>query len=472
MAIQKKTAHDARKVTNYMGADATVYDEIDVNITSKFVGYDKKENQSKISVLTKEIHEDDNVTGVLSDDLVAEESGSIIVDETVFYATMGGQEGDSGYIYSLEKDADGTAKSIFKVEDTIKLKGGRIAHVGTVEKGIFKKGEEVCLKYDEKARVATACNHSATHLLQAALRKVLGDQVNQAGSLVNPHRLRFDFTNLEPMTDAQIREVEDIVNAKIAEGIDVVTQELPIDEARKSGARALFGEKYGEIVRVVSMSEFSVEFCGGTHVNNTAQIRSFKILSEAGVAAGVRRIEALTADNVTAYYRNLENEFAEAAKAAKSEPANLAKKITELNDEIKALKSENESLKDKIANASAGDVMKNVREIKGVKVLAAEIDNLDMNQLRNLGDSLKEKLGEGLVFIASTKDGKVSIVAMATDAAVKAGVSAGNVIKAVAGLVGGKGGGRPNMAQAGGTNADGIKECLEAVYVEAEKQIK
>ena len=274
------------------------------------------------------------------------------------------------------------------------------------------------------------------------------------------------------MTDAQIREVEDIVNAKIAEGIDVVTQELPIDEARKSGARALFGEKYGDIVRVVSMTEFSVEFCGGTHVNNTAQIRSFKILSEAGVAAGVRRIEALTADNVTAYYRNLENEFAEAAKAAKSEPANLAKKITELNDEIKALKSENESLKDKIANASAGDVMKNVREIKGVKVLAAEIDNLDMNQLRNLGDSLKEKLGEGLVFIASTKDGKVSIVAMATDAAVKAGVSAGNVIKAVAGLVGGKGGGRPNMAQAGGTNADGIKECLEAVYVEAEKQIK
>ena len=472
MAIQKKTAHDARKVTNYMGADATVYDEIDVNITSKFIGYDKKENQSKISVLTKEIHEDDNVTGVLSDDLVAEESGSIIVDETVFYATMGGQEGDSGYIYSLEKDADGTAKSIFKVEDTIKLKGGRIAHVGTVEKGIFKKGEEVCLQYDEKARVATACNHSATHLLQAALRNVLGDQVNQAGSLVNPHRLRFDFTNLEPMTDAQIREVEDIVNAKIAEGIDVITQELPIDEARKSGARALFGEKYGDIVRVVSMTDFSVEFCGGTHVNNTAQIRSFKILSEAGVAAGVRRIEALTADNVTAYYRNLENEFAEAAKAAKSEPANLAKKITELNDEIKALKSENESLKDKIANASAGDVMKNVREIKGVKVLAAEIDNLDMNQLRNLGDSLKEKLGEGLVFIASTKDGKVSIVAMATDAAVKAGVSAGNVIKAVAGLVGGKGGGRPNMAQAGGTNADGIKECLEAVYAEAEKQIK
>ncbi len=448
MEVQKTTARSARAVTNYMGADATVYDQIDVNITSEFVGYDCLVKDSKISAMTNE-------TAVVTE-LVAGENGTIIVQETPFYATMGGQEGDTGTIVS------GDAK--FVVADTTKLKGGKIAHQGMVVSGIFQTGQTVILQVDGGARAATCKNHSATHLLQEALRQVLGTHVEQAGSLVNPNHLRFDFTHFSAMTKEEIEETEAIVNAKIAERIPVVTQVLAIEEAKKTGAKALFGEKYGDTVRVVCMGEFSKEFCGGTHVDNTGTITAFKILSESGVAAGVRRIEAITADGVFEYYHRVEEELNAAAKAAKAEPTALVKKVEALLEEIKELHSENEKLKAKLANNSLGDVMSQVKEFNGMKVLAVKVPEVDMNGLRNLGDQLKEKLGEGVIFLASAKEGKVNLVAMATEEAMKLGAHAGNLIKEAAALVGGGGGGRPNMAQAGGKNPAGIDAAIAKVY--------
>ena len=274
------------------------------------------------------------------------------------------------------------------------------------------------------------------------------------------------------MTAEEIKKVEDIVNEKIAEAIPVVTDVMTVDEAKKTGAMALFGEKYGETVRVVSMGDFSKEFCGGTHVKNTADIAAFKILSESGVAAGVRRIEALTGDNVLNYYANIENELNEAAKIVKSTPANLVERLEHLMAEIKALSSENESLKSKAAKDALGDVMDQVTEVNGVKLLATSVDGVDMNGLRELGDQLKEKLGEGVVILASSNEGKVNLIAMATDEAQKAGAHAGNLIKAIASKVGGGGGGRPNMAQAGGKNPAGIPDALAEAKTALEGMIK
>ena len=262
------------------------------------------------------------------------------------------------------------------------------------------------------------------------------------------------------MTAEEIAKVEQIVNEKIAEGLAVVTEEMSIEDAKNKGAMALFGEKYGASVRVVSMGDFSMELCGGTHVKNTADISFFKILSESGVSAGVRRIEALTGANVMAYYKAMEENFAKAVTAAKATPATLLDKIAHMQAEIKALSSENESLKSKAAKDALGDVMNQVVDVKGMKLLATSVDGVDMNGLRDLGDQLKEKLGEGVVVILSNQDGKVNMIAMATDGAVKNGAHAGNLIKGIAALVGGGGGGRPNMAQAGGKNPAGIAAAI------------
>ena len=445
MNAQKEKARNARKVTNYMGADVTVYESIDPSITTEFVGYDRLEADSKITVLTTETE----LTQALADGDV----GTIIVEQTPFYASMGGQEADTGIIY--------TDSAEFKVLDTIKLLGGKVGHVGKVTKGMFKVGDTVTLKVDADVRSATAKNHSATHLLQKALREILGTHVEQAGSLVNKDHLRFDFTHFQAMTDEEIKAVENIVNEKIAETIPVVTDIMTIEEARKTGAMALFGEKYGEKVRVVSMGDFSKEFCGGTHVSNTSVISQFKIISESGVAAGVRRIDALTGKAVTEYYNKLEKELEDAAKAAKAEPQKLTLKIQSLYDEIKSLKSENESLKKKLANNSLGGVMNQVKEVKGIKLLASKIADMDMNGLRDLGDSLKDKIGSGVIVLAAENDGKVNLVVMATDDVISKGAHAGNLVKAIAPVVGGGGGGRPNMAQAGGKNPAGIDDALK-----------
>ncbi len=446
MEEQRNKARKARKVTNYMGADVTVYESLNPAITSQFVGYDKLENESSILALTTE----DEVVDALTEGQV----GTIITGETVFYATMGGQQGDKGVIVS--KDGE------FLVEDTVKLMGGKVGHIGKMVSGMLKLSDTVTLKVDADLRKKTCRNHSATHLLQKALRDVLGTHVEQAGSYQDSERTRFDFSHFQAMTAEEIEAVEKAVNEKIAEAIPVQTDVMSIEEAKKTGAMALFGEKYDEKVRVVSMGDYSKEFCGGTHVANTSEITTFKILSESGVAAGVRRIEALTGDNVLNYYKKLEQDLAEAAKAAKTTPANLTDRIMHMQAEIKELNSELESLKSKAAKDALGDVMDRLVEVKGVKLLAAQVDGVDMNGLRDLGDQLKAKIGEGVVVLASGVDGKVNLIAMATDGAMEKGAHAGNLIKGIAALVGGGGGGRPNMAQAGGKKPEGIPEAIAA----------
>ena len=452
MEEQRTKARNARKVTNYMGADATVYETIDSDITTEFVGYDTLTYTSEISALAA-VGEDEEM--VLTEALTEGDKGSIIVPITPFYATMGGQQGDQGVI----KSANGE----FVVQDTIKVVGNRYAHVGYMREGMLRQNEKVELIVDESLRNKTCRNHSATHLLQKALREVLGTHVEQAGSYQDSDRTRFDFSHFEAMTAEEIRKVEDIVNAKIAEAIPVKTDIMTVDEAKKTGAMALFGEKYGEKVRVVSMGDFSKEFCGGTHVKNTSDIAAFKILSESGVAAGIRRIEALTGDNVLAYYAQLEEQLNEAAKVVKATPANLIERLEHLMADMKALQSENESLKSKAAKDALGDVMDQIVEVKGVKLLATSVDGVDMNGLRELGDQLKDKIGSGVVVIASSNEGKVNLIAMATDDVIKKGAHAGNLIKAIAAKVGGGGGGRPNMAQAGGKNPAGIPDAVASV---------
>lgn len=454
MNIQRETARNARGTTNYMGADVTVYQQIDPSITSTFVGYDYLEYDSKIMVLT---------TDELVEELIAGQNGTIIVEETPFYATSGGQAADTGIIKTMDAD--------FKVEDTIKLLGGKIGHVGTVTKGIFKVNDKVSLLVDEEKRNSTRKNHSATHLLQKALKTVLGSHVEQAGSYVSSERLRFDFTHYSAMTVEEITQIEEIVNREIIANLPVNTELMNIEEAKKSGAMALFGEKYGETVRVVSMGGFSKELCGGTHVSNTGVITAFKILSETGVAAGVRRIEALTANGVFDYYKEIEQELQEAAKTAKAEPSGLAKKIEVLQEEIKTLQSQNEKLKNKLAKEALGDVMDQVVTVKGIKLLATKVPDVDMNGLRNLGDQLKDKLGEGVVLLASSIGDKVSLLAMVSDSAMAKGAHAGNLIKEVAAFVGGGGGGRPNMAQAGGKNPEGMDTAIDKVREVLENQL-
>ena len=457
MKVQQETARSARATTNYMGADATVYDLIDPSVTSEFVGYfDHLEETSEISVIAGEKE--------LKDSLAEGERGTIIVDRTPFYGTMGGQTGDVGTITSK----NGT----FRVEDTIHLRGGRIGHIGTMVSGMLEKGETVTLSVDREARMATARNHSATHLLQKALKTVIGSHVEQKGSFVSPTRLRFDFAHFQAMTPEEIRKVEDLVNDEIRAALPVKTELMPIAEARATGAMALFDEKYGDVVRVVSMGDFSKELCGGTHVSNTSEIQFFKILSDSGISSGVRRIEALTGNNLIRHYEEQEKMLFEAAHVLKTEPSEVSARISHLLSEIKDLQSENEKLKNKLANESLGDVTDRVQEVGGVKLLAAAIPDVDGGELRSLGDQLKEEIGEGVVLLASAKGGKVSLVAMVTDAAQKKGAHAGNLVRAAAKIVGGGGGGRPNMAQAGGKNPDAIPELIEKVPELLAEQLK
>ena len=445
MQRQREMARNARKTTNYMGADATVYEELPALEATEFTGYENTTGKSEIIAMTTE----EEVVQTLAEGDI----GTIITKETPFYATKGGQEADRGIIY--------TADAEFEVKDVIALANGVTGHVGVVTKGQFLVGEEADLAIDEGLRGQTAKNHSATHLLQAALRQVLGNHVEQKGSFVNGERLRFDFSHFEAMTAEEISEVERIVNEKIAESIPVVTEIMSLEEARKTGAMALFGEKYGEEVRLVRMGTFSSELCGGTHVNNTAVIGVFKIVSEGSVASGVRRVEAITGRAVLEHLNELERSLNEAAAKAKVSPEGLSRKIDDLMGQIKEMKSELESVKAKAAQDAVGEV--EAEEINGVKLVTKRLSGVDTEGLRNLSDQLKAQIGEGVVVLACENDGKVLLTAAATDGAVKAGVHCGNIIKAIAPIVGGGGGGKPAMAQAGGKDASKIDECLAKV---------
>ena len=445
MEEQKQLARDNMSFSQKLSdKDSKVYDEIDASIVSEFIGYDTLSADDKILAI---------VSGSeLKNEIAGGDEAVIITGKTPFYATMGGQLGDIGTIR--------TKNGSFNVTEAVKLPSDRIGHVGKVTEGTIACGDECSLSVCSDNRAKTCRNHSATHLLQSALQEVLSDNVHQAGSSQDSLRTRFDFSYGQAMSKEEIEKVEKLVNEKIQEGLVVSTEVLSIEDAKKTGAKALFGEKYGDTVRVVSMGEFSKEFCGGTHVKNTADIKAFKILSESGIAAGTRRIEAITGDNVLSYYAEVEKTLNEAAKAAKCSTADLTDKITKMLAEIKALNSEIESLKSKAAKESLGNVENDIKEVNGVKVIATKVSGVDMNGLRDLGDQLKTKIESGVVVIASETDGKVNLIAMVTDDAIKKGAHAGNLIKEISGLVGGGGGGRPNMAQAGGKNPAGIDECL------------
>ena len=444
MEEQKQKARDNQSFSARLSTDTVLYDELDESLVSEFTGYDTLQAESSVAAIASD--------GKWQDVLSEGQEGTIITVKTPFYATMGGQKGDFGVI----KTADGT----FEVIDTVKVPGGRIGHIGKVVSGTIKKDAKADLSVSSLNRGNTCKNHTATHLLQEALREVLGDHVEQSGSYQDGERTRFDFSHGQAMTTEELKKVEKIVNAKIAEDLPVETKVMSLEEAKKTGAMALFGEKYGDTVRVVMIGDFSRELCGGTHVGHTGEIASFKILSESGVAAGVRRIEAITGNNVTAYYQEMEERLNAVARVLKTSPATLLDRAEHLMAEMKVLQSENESLKSKAAKDALGDVMNQVKEVKGVKLLAASVAGVDMNGLRDLGDQLKAKIGEGVIVLISDCDGKVNMVAMATQGAMDKGAHAGNLIKGIAALVGGGGGGRPNMAQAGGKNPAGIPDAI------------
>ncbi|MBP5533135.1 MAG: alanine--tRNA ligase, partial [Lachnospiraceae bacterium] len=456
MEEQKQKAREGKNFSQKLTGQG-VFDSLDESVKSEFLGYDALGCDGTIVAMAGD--------NALVNELKTGEEGTIITDKTTFYGTMGGQVGDIGEI--LGRDG-----SKFEVTETIHVAGGRTAHVGKVVSGSFKTSDKVSLNVDKENRAKTCRNHSATHLLQAALREILGNDAHQAGSFQDPERTRFDFSYGQAMTKEQIEKVEAIVNENIEKDLPVVTDVMSIDEAKKTGAIALFCEKYADSVRVVSMGDFSKELCGGTHVKHTGDISSFKILSESGVAAGVRRIEAITGSNVLTYYKKQEEQLNKAAVTLKVQPAMLIEKIQHLMAEYKALSQELESLKAKLAKDSLGNVLDSVVEVKGVKVLDAKVPGVDMNGLRDLSDNLCDKMGGGIAVLVSEADGKVNLVAKATDDAIAKGAHAGNLIKAIAPIVGGGGGGRPNMAQAGGKNPAGIEECIKAVAGTVESQIK
>ena len=456
MEEQKQKARDNQNFSTRLSADNGLYEKLDAGIVSEFIGYDTLKAEETIAAV--------NNGSEWKDSLKEGEEGTVITAKTPFYATMGGQKGDFGVIV--------TKNGTFDVQETVKLPGGRIGHIGKVVSGSIAKGETATLEVSALNRSNTCRNHTATHLLQEALREVLGDHVEQSGSYQDGERTRFDFSHGQAMTAEEIKKVEAIVNEKIAEDLPVETKVMSLEEAKKTGAMALFGEKYGDTVRVVMIGDFSRELCGGTHVGHTGDIASFKILSESGVAAGIRRIEALTGRNVTAYYQEMEEKLAETARILKTTPASLTERAEHLMAELKALQSENESLKSKAAKEALGDVMDQVVEVNGVKLLATKVSGVDMNGLRDLGDQLKAKIAEGVVVLMSDLEGKVNMVAMATDGAMKKGAHAGNLIKGIAALVGGGGGGRPNMAQAGGKNPAGIDEAIKKSAEILKEQIK
>ncbi len=456
MKQQKQRARAARSESTFMGADENVYNQLDVNMETTFAGYNIKEVA------------DANIIALVTNDEVAQnacagDDVSVFLDKTPFYAESGGQVGDHGSIQ--------TQSGIVEITDCIKVVGGKIAHIGVVKEGSIIVGDTACAKIDMALRMATSRNHSATHLLQKALRTVLGTHVEQAGSYVSAERLRFDFTHFTALTEQELKEVEDIVNEKIFESLEINTCQKSIEDARQMGAMALFGEKYGDVVRVVTMGDFSIELCGGAHLTNTAQVGTFKIISENGIAAGVRRIEALTGTEALKYYQSQEEQIKNICKTVKANAENIVNKVEQLVTEQKEMSKEIEKLKSKLAGSAVEEILSQKLEINGVPVVCAKVQDADGNALKTMGDQLKVKLGSGVVVLGSGKGDKVNLLAMATDDVVKKGIHSGNIIKAAAACCGGGGGGRPNMAQAGGKDASKIEQALEKAKEVIQQQL-
>ena len=440
MAAQRDRA---RAASSFKTGGNLAYDGVD----TCFTGYDALADDAQVVGLYRD--------GTAVDALTAGEAGVVVLDRTPFYAESGGQVGDAGRI--------GT----FRVDDTQKIKGSVFGHHGTLTEGRLTVGDSVRAEVTESLRRATMRNHSATHLLHRALRDVLGDHVAQKGSLVDAQRTRFDFSHPSPVTPAELAEIEDRVNRAVLANVEVGARLMGFDDAIASGAMALFGEKYGDEVRVLQMGPFSTELCGGTHVARTGDIGLFKILSESGVASGIRRIEAVTGDNALGYLRGLEATLRQVAERLRSGRDDLLDKIDAQIERGKSLEKELAALKGKLAGAASGDLVSQAREIKAVRVIAARVDGVAGNDLRDLQDQLKNKLGSGIVVLGAADGDKVSLIAGVTQD-LTGRVRAGDLIKHVAAQVGGKGGGRPDMAQAGGTDVAALPTALESVFAYVE----
>ena len=445
MEAQRIRAREARSETNYMGAKATVYNELDPAMETTFVGYEQLYTENS------------KIVAITSGDNVVQEAAqgckvTVFADQTPFYATMGGQHGDFGTIQ--------TESGIVAVEETIKAIGDKIGHVGTVIDGTIRCGQTARMVVDERNRLPTARNHSATHLLQKALRNVLGAHVEQAGSDVNGDRLRFDFTHFQAMTPEELEAVEREVNGKILSALPVQTQQTSMEEARKAGAMALFGEKYGAVVRMVSMGDYSVELCGGTHLTNTAQAGCFKILSESGIAAGVRRIEALTGEKALEYFQRQEQELTDIAAILRANKDRVVEQVESLTHQVKELQREVSSLKSQLTQSAAADILDKVETIGDISVLCLYEKDMAADELKQLGDTLKDKLGACILVLAGGTE-KLQFVVMASQEAVEAGANAGLIIREAAKVTGGGGGGKPAMAQAGGRDVTKVPAAFQ-----------
>ncbi|MCI7637950.1 MAG: alanine--tRNA ligase, partial [Oscillibacter sp.] len=446
MQEQKTRAREARKALGDLGWAGVEFGK-DIPST-EFVGYDHDSvDDAKVVALV--------VEGEQAEAMMSGVEGIIVLDKTPFYAEMGGQIGDTGVIRCGE--------AVFEVTDVQKNKGGKFMHTGKVIHGSFQLGETVTASIDSERRMAIRRGHTATHLLDAALKAVLGDHVHQAGSLVEPDRLRFDFTHFESITPEQLLAVDTFVNDAILRGIPVVTEVLPIEEAKKKGAVAMFGEKYGDVVRVVEMGDVSMEFCGGTHLDNTAKVGLFRIKSEGSVASGVRRIEAITGKQTLEELRSGQEKLIRAAQLLKTTSNELESRIGGMLSEMKEIKSQLEKFKEQASLGEARTFLTSAKEMKGLKLVTAQRDGMDANALRKLGDFLRDKEPKIVGVLASVKDGKVTLLAVCGKEAVASGIKAGDIIKAIAPICGGKGGGKPDSAMGGGTEVSKVDDALAAV---------
>ena len=447
MQEQKEAARNARADGSSWDADETY--EFENAEPTVFVGYDTLETEANVVGI---VVEDEGVC----DEIIENQSGFIVTDKTPFYAEMGGQIGDIGTIAVNGK--------IATVVNTTKTDDGYYLHEVNVQLAPIKLGDTVTMSVDKSNRMAVCRNHTATHILDKALRDVLGSHVAQAGSLVTADRLRFDFSHFEAMTSEQIKQTEEIVNQKILESIDVNVQELPIDEAKKLGAIALFGEKYGDIVRVVSVGDYSVEFCGGTHLANSAQCGLFKIVSEGGVAAGVRRIEAVTGKGVLEYIKNNDALIANTAAALKTNQIHeIDKRAESVMTQSRELEKQIDDFKQKMAAAKANNIMAGRKHIGDIQLFTAQVDGMGADEMKAMADKIKAEVPNSVAVMGALTDGKITFVAMASKDAVKMGIHCGQIIKEITAIAGGRGGGKPDMAQGGGSDASKIDDALAKV---------
>ena len=447
MEIQRTRARQGRETTSYMGSEETPINKIDSDIDTEFVGYTSLNLEGRVLLIA-----DDEE---FRDELQALEKGYIVTDKTPFYPEMGGQVGDTGVM-------KGNGFSI-KVYNTKNSVGGKIIHYVKVIEGAIKKGDIVTLMVDKARRKGISRNHTATHMLQKALREVIGGHTHQAGSYVGEERLRFDFDHFQGLTKEELEKIESLVNEKIMETYDVSTNLMTLEEAKNSGAMALFDEKYSEKVRVVSVSNFSMELCGGTHVKNSGEIGFFKILSETGVASGVRRIEAMTGFGAIRYLEEKQKLLKEASTLLKCNEKEIISRISKQSEEIKEKEKEILQLKSKLNTGVEEEILKSSVDISGIKVACYKVSGIDGASLRDLADKVRDKIASGVVVLLSDNDGKVNLVAMSTKDCIEKGIHCGNIIKETSKVVGGGGGGRPDMAQAGGKNPEKIDEAIEKV---------